>query len=519
MYELRGHSGTWYFPFRYTFDNYTSPTYITNAQGEIVIVTPGDKPGDVVPGESVRRTRVNSVSSFLNLGWDDYLFLELTARNDWSSTLPPESNSYFYPSVSASFIATEAFNIRESVKWLSFLKVRAGYAHSAVDTDPYMLDFNYTSGEFGGQQTAGYPGIIPPYQLKPQRVNTWEAGLNIGVFDSRIDLDFTWYNKYSYSQIMDRLPVPVSSGATEGITINEGAITNRGIEIVLNTIPVQTKNFAIRSSLNFSRNRNVVESLGNYADIFPLADIWGANGPAMALRAGDDYGTIYGYDYVYHENGKPIVNDEGTKYLITDTRVPVGNASPDFLAGWQTEFLWKGFRLAALIDTKWGGDIYCGSYVISLQTGQSPETLKEREGGGLPYTDPAGNTSNIGVILDGVYADGTPNNKVVHYYYKYLPNAGGWGKLLSTPGILDNTWVKMREISLSYTFQNRIIDKLKVFQNLTLSVVGRDLFYIYSSLPDNINPEGIMGSGNAQGFEWASLPGTMSLTVGVTAGF
>ncbi len=518
MYEIRGHSGTWYFPNRYTFDNFTSPTYYTNAQGEVVVSIPGDSPGTMVPGESLMRERTNSVFSFLNLGWDNYVFLELTGRNDWSSTLPPESNSYFYPSVSVSFIPTEAFNLKEKVKWLSFVKLRAGLANSATDTDPYMLDFNYTSGIFGGEQTAAFPSVIPPYKLLPQRVNTWEFGINVGVLESRIDLDFTYYNKYCYSQILSNLPVPVSSGAT-GITINEGVITNSGFEIILNTIPLQTRNFAIKSNLNFSRNKNVVNSLGNYAEIYPLADIWGLNGPAMALREGDEYGTIYGYDYVYHANGQPILNDEGTKYQITDTRVPIGNASPDFLAGWQTEFLYKGFRLACLIDCKWGGDIYCGSYVISLQTGQSPETLLEREGGGLPYTDPAGNTSNIGVILPGVYADGTPNDKVVHYYYKYLPNAGGWGKLLSTPGILENSWVKMREISLTYTFQGKFIDKLKVFKNLSLSVVGRDLFYIYSSLPDKINPEGIMGSGNAQGFEWASLPGTMSLTFGVTAAF
>ncbi len=518
LYEIRGHSGTWYFPNRYTFDNYTSPTYYTNEAGETVVSNPGDLPKDIVPGESVMRERTNSVFSYLNLGWDDYLFLELTGRNDWSSTLPSESNSYFYPSVSASFIATQAFKIQEKIKWLNFLKIRAGYSNSATDADPYMLAFNYNSGTFGGQQTAGFPGVIPPYHLMPQRVNTWEAGVNVGLFESRIDLDFTYYNKYCYSQIMKNLPVPVSSGAS-GISINEGVMTNTGFEIILNTIPVQTKNFAIKSSLNFSRNKNIVKSLGDYAEIYPLADIWGLNGPAMALRTGDEYGTIYGYDYVYNEDGKRIVNDEGTKYLITDTRVPIGNASPDFLAGWQTEFMYKGVRLSVLIDTKWGGDIYCGSYVISLQTGQSPETLLEREGGGLPYTDPAGNTSNIGIILDGVYADGTPNDKVVHYYYKYLPNAGGWGKLISTPGILENTWVKMREISLSYTFQNRFTAKLKVFKELTLSVVGRDLFYIYTTLPDKINPEGLMGSGNAQGFEWASMPGTMSLTFGITASF
>jgi hypothetical protein len=282
---------------------------------------------------------------------------------------------------------------------------------------------------------------------------------------------------------------------------------------------LQKKDLTLKTSINFARNRNKVVSLGGDADTYLLADIWGLNGPAMILHEGDDYGTISGYDYIYDENGNRVVNDEGTKYLITDTRVPIGNASPDFIAGWNTVLTWKGFKLGALIDTKWGGDIYCGSYVISLQTGQSPETLIEREGGGLPYTDPDGNTSNIGIILEGVHEDGTPNTTVVHYYYKYLPNAGGWGHFLSTPGIIDNTWVKMREISLSYTLPQSLIAKTKVFQNLTLSITGRDLFYIYTTLPDKINPEGIMGSGNAQGFEWASYPGTRSFIFGINASF
>ena len=219
LYELRGHSGTWYFPNRYTFDNYTSPTYYTNAQGEVIVTNPGDSPGMMQPGESVMRERNNSVFSYLNLAWDDYLFLELTGRNDWSSTLPPESNSYFYPSVSVSFVPSTAFKFSDRIKWFNYLKVRAGYAQSATDTDPYMLDFNYTSGTFGGSQTASYPSVIPPYKLKPQRVNTWEAGLNAGVLDNRVEFDLTYYNKYCYSQILTNLPVPTSSGAT-GITIN-----------------------------------------------------------------------------------------------------------------------------------------------------------------------------------------------------------------------------------------------------------------------------------------------------------
>lgn len=518
FYQIGGRSGTWYYPNMYTFFNYTATTYTTDENGNPIVDQQGNTPNDVVASELIKRERNNSVFSFLNLSYNNYLFLELTGRNDWSSTLPPGANSYFYPSVSLSFVASEAFKTYETLPWMNFIKIRGGIAQTATDTDPYQLDFYYRTGIFGGQQSTNFPGRIPPYNLAPQRVNSYEAGLNLGFFDNKIDLDFTYYYTLSYDQILDSLPIPVSSGAS-GITINEGVISNKGFEIVLNTVPIQTRNFLFKTGINIAHNKNKVLSLGDNAKIYEIGNIWGLNGPAMALREGDEYGTIYGYDYVYNENGQPIVNDEGTKYLITDTRVPIGNSSPNFIGGWYTEFYYKGFELRTLIDTKWGGDIYSGSYVINLQSGQSPETLLEREGGGLPYTDPDGNTSNIGIILPGVYADGTPNDKVVHYYYKYLPNAGGWGKFLSTPGIVENTWVKMREISLTYNLPHKVIDKIKIFQNLKFSIVGRNLFYIYTTLPDNINPEGIMGSGNAQGFEWASMPSSRSFTFGISASF
>jgi iron complex outermembrane recepter protein len=517
-YFINGHSGTWYYPNMYTFFNYTDNIFSTDANNNTIVDQLGNSAGSMIPGEGILRKRNNSVYSFLNLSYANYLFLELTGRNDWSSTLPAGANSYFYPSLSLSFIPSEVFNFEERIPWLNFMKIRGGLAQTATDTEPYLLSFYYNTGRFGGQQTSNFPSTIPPILLKPQRVNAYETGVNFGFFDNRIDLDFTYYYLYSFDQIIPNLPIPTSSGASNIMT-NEGVLTNRGFEIILNTVPVRSKHLTIRSGLNFARNRNKVVSLGSDADTYLLADIWGLNGPAMVLEAGDDFGTISGYDYIYDDNGNRVLNAEGTKYLITDSRVPIGNASPDFIAGWNAMLTYKGFKLSTLIDTKWGGDIYSGSYVISLQTGQSPETLIEREGGGLPYTDPAGNTSNIGVILPGVHEDGTPNTTVVHYYYKYLPNAGGWGKFVSTPGILENTWVKMREISMSYTLPKKITDKTKVFQNLTLSVTGRDLFYIYTTLPDNINPEGIMGAGNAQGFEWASYPGARSVVFGLSAGF
>ena len=517
-YGISGHSGKWYYPNMYMFGNYTETTYTTNDAGQSVVDQWGNTAGNMVPGEDIRQQQNNSVYGFLNLSYDNYLFLELTGRNDWSSTLPPETNSYFYPSVSLSFIPTDAFNIQDNISWLNFMKIRGGVAQTATDAEPYRRHFYYETGFFGGQQTSGFPNTVPPSNLKPQRVNSYEAGLNMGFLENKIEFDFTYYYLYSFDQYLPHLPLPVSAGAS-GITTNDGVLTNQGIELNINATPIHTKDWLFKLGLNYSRNRNTVVDLGGYAEVFELANIWGLNGPSMVLHEGDSYGTIYGYDYVYHENGQAMVNDEGTKYLVTDKRVPIGNASPDFLGGFNMALNYKGFRLFTLIDTKWGGDIYSGSYVIGLQTGLSPETLKEREGGGLPYTDPEGNTSNIGIILDGVHADGSPNNTVVHYYYKYLPNAGGWGKFLSTPGILENSWIKMREISLTYSLPEKLLKKTKIFQKLTLSIVGRDLFYIYSSLPDNINPEGIMGSGNAQGFEWASQPGARSFTFGISAGF
>ncbi len=517
-YYINGHSGTWYYPNMYTFFNFTETTYTTDPNNNTIVDQPGNSASSMLPKEGIMRKRNNSVYAFMNVSYKNSLYVELTGRNDWSSALPMGNNSYFYPSLSVSFIPTEAFGVFQNIPWMNFMKIRGGIAQTATDTDPYLLSFYYNTSLFGGQQSSGFPGIIPPIRLRPQRVNAYEAGVNMGFFENKIDLDFTYYYLYSFDQIIPNLPVPVSSGASNIMT-NEGVLSNRGFELIINTVPYQTRDLVIKSGINLARNRNRVESLGGDAETYLLADIWGLNGPAMVLEAGDDYGTISGYDYIYDENGQRVVNDAGTKYLITDSRVPIGNASPDFIAGWNTSIQYKNLRFGMLIDTKWGGDIYSGSYVIGLQTGQSPETLKERDGGGLPYTDPAGNTSNIGIILEGVHEDGTPNTTVVHYYYKYLPNAGGWGKFVSTPGILENTWVKMREVTLALTIPQKWVQKTKVFQKLSISLTGRDLFYIYKTLPDNINPEGIMGSGNAQGFEWAANPGTRSFIMSLSAGF
>ena len=468
-----------------------------------------------IPGEDFYDKKINSVFSFLNVGFKDYLFVELSGRNDWSSSLPVSNNSYFYPSASLSFIVSEAIDIKAN--WLDFLKLRGAFAQTATDTDPYQVDFTYTTGAFGNNQTAALPTTIPPIDLKPQTANSYEIGSTFGLFNNNVNLDFTYYYIRSFDQILNSV-LPNSSGAG-GIRINTGELENRGIEAILSVNVIQRKDLFLQTGLNFSRNRNYVVSMGDGATEKEIAEIWGTSGPTISVREGDEFGTINGFDYVRHENGQPILNESGTLYMVTPNRVPVGNASPDFLAGWTTRLGYKNFTLSTLVDTKWGGDIYSGTYVSSLQNGQSPSTLVEREGGGLPYTDPDGNVRNVGVILPGVYEDGTPNDRVVHYLFKYIPNTGGWGPYLTTPGILDNSYIKFRELTLSYEFGRELIQKSKVFQGMTVSFVGRDLFYLYTSLPDKINPEGSNGSGNAQGLEWAAFPGTRSFGLNVNAKF
>jgi iron complex outermembrane receptor protein len=219
---------------------------------------------------------------------------------------------------------------------------------------------------------------------------------------------------------------------------------------------------------------------------------------------------------------------KGTLYQTTQQNggmSPIGNATPKFIGGLTNTVTFKGgISVSALVDYRVGGQIWSGTYATMMQQGTAPETLKERDGGGLAYTTPDGTNTNWGVVLPGVYPDGTVNTTVVHYYYKYMgygvwssgPDNQNW---IHSTGVKTDSWVKLREISINYMLPDKFVKKTKVFQSASVSLVGRDLFYIYSSLPDNINPEGMNGAGNAQGIEYSSLPSSRSLGIQVRISF
>lgn len=479
--------------------------------------------------ESRYDVKSESILGLLNFNYKDYLFLDLTGRNDINSTLPKNNNSYFYPSVNAAFVFTEALGIGKGSNLLTFGKLRLAYGKSANATEPYQLDATYNVGNFGGQPTNSLPNNIPPYNLRFQTSASKELGLSLGFLKDRINLDFTYYNILSENQILSAA-LPASAGATQ-VTFNSGKLRNRGIEAIINASPLSTKNFTWSTTLNLAKNTNLIEELAQGVREQWLGDIFGTLGVVMKVAAGQKYGAIYGTDFKLDDQGRKQIrnvkdlstgNVVGTEYVITTEQVVVGNAAPKFTGGWSNSLRYKRFSLYGLIDFKVGGDIYSVDHATATGSGLLPETLVERNGGGLPYTYPDGTKANHGVILEGYNIDDQrANDRVVNYMYKYGNMFAGWSHL-NRPrslSVFENTWVKMREVALTYDLPQNIVGKTKIFEGLSLSLVGRNLGYLYASLPNHLNPEAINGTGNAQGLQWSAFPSFRSIGVNVRAKF
>ncbi len=479
-------------------------------------------------GESRYDVQSNSLLGMLNLSYKDYLFLDVTGRNDINSTLPRESNSYFYPSANAAFVFTEAFNMGSVRNVLSYGKVRVAYGKSANATDPYLLDATYNVGSFGAQATNSLPTNIPPYNLRFQTSTSIEGGVNLGFLNDKINLDFTYYNILSENQILSAA-LPASSGASQ-VTFNSGKLRNRGIEAIISANPVRTKNLSWSVSLNLAKNDNIIEELAPGVREQWLGDVFGTLGVVMKVAPGQKYGAIYGTDFLLDDQGRKQVKNikdgtgkvVGTEYLITSEQVVIGNAAPKFTGGFGNTVRYKRFSLYALIDFKVGGDIYSVDHATAAGSGLLPETLFERNGGGLPYTYPDGTTANHGVILEGYNVDdGKENTQVVNYMYKWGNMYAGWSHL-NRPrslSVFENTWVKLREVALTYDLPKSLLGKAKVFQGLSVSAIGRNIGYLYASLPDHLNPEAINGTGNAQGLQWSAFPSFRSFGFSVRAKF
>ncbi|OIV40070.1 SusC/RagA family TonB-linked outer membrane protein [Flavobacterium johnsoniae] len=469
------------------------------------------------------RLRVYSAYASAQFGYKNYAYLNLTARNDWSSTLPSNNRSYFYPSINGSLILSEAFNLKSNT--LDFLKIRGGWSEVGNDADPYQLStvYNFQTAFDGNPiQTSSQKKLNE--NLKPETTRSTEVGLEASFWKNRLHFDAAYYNTNSFDQILE-IKTTASSGYNSQL-INAGKINNRGIEIQLDGTPIQTKDFRWNVGANYSKNISEVKIL-DYDKQIQNYTIGSSGGVDVLASVGQAYGALYGTAYQRDASGNIVVGANGLPKADPQKKV-LGHYTPDYLAGVTNTLTYKNIELSFLVDASVGGEIFSGTNRTGNYTGVLAQTLPGRgaENGGLSYyldgttktlvtggTAPGGAVIyDDGMIFKGVYADGTPNNTVLsaQEYYKASYN-------ISEAYIYSSTFVKMREIKLAYNFNKSFAKRLGL-EGASITAVGRNLFFIYKDAP-NIDPETAFNTGNAQGLESLALPTTRNFSLNLNIKF
>jgi len=507
-------------------------------------------------GGIMNRRTINSIYASADQAYRDKLFLSLSWRGDWSSALTYSNgtgNNFFnYPAASLSWIFSESMSLPS---WITFAKLRGNIAALGKDTSPFTLNpgfaFNGFTNINGSQlpiSTFSDSRVLQP-NIKPERKIAKEVGVEFSLFQENLGVDFTFYQDNTKNQIID-IPSPIESGV-RAILVNAGNIQNRGIELTLNASPVQNENFEWASTLTFSRNRNLIKELYPGREEYNL----GANIGEVSTWAvvGKSYGTLRSsiqakVFQASDENGNPIDHpNNGLPELSwrSDARAAfparsnelqdMGDINADFRSGWSNTFSYKNFSLGFLLDAKVGGDFVSLSYRYGTHTGVLPNTLpgRDAEYGGITWTSAYdGETYDAGMIPEGVFAEGQmvtlPDGSQAsvggmtyqqaydaglvepthtpQFFYRYGSSSTG----VSDYWVFESTWVSLREVSLSYRFPQTFTKKLGL-TGMNFSVVGRDLLYLYNSLPFDLNPASNNSNNTAFSGEEGFLPMTRSI--------
>ncbi len=438
---------------------------------------------------------IYSTYGSVSLGYDNFAFVDVTGRNDWSSTLPTNNNSYFYPSVGGSLVFTDAFKIPKTV--LSFGKLRASYAIVGNDTDPYQLVPTYSfSGIIYNGQT--FASLSPTYynpDLKPEKTGSTEYGVDLRFFRDRIMFSATHYKTSTTNQIVTAQITP-TSGFTRRY-YNAGEIQNWGNELVLSGSPVKTKAFNWNVSANWAKNNSKVVSLVEGVNSFQLRDWFGRL--IVYAEVGQPYGVIRGAGWKRDSLGRKLVAATGLP--IAQANMVLGTAVPDWTGGITNAFKYKNLSLSFLVDVRKGGSFYSGTYRRSYISGALAATLPGREDYYLHnyiYGESSNNLLGGFIYSDAYFENGQPNNKYV------TPQSNGFSNI-DEMQIFDATYVKLRELVLGYSLPASLL-KRSVITGANISLSGRNLWTIFKNAPQGIDPESSVTSGNGQGIEYGSLP-------------
>ncbi len=449
----------------------------------------------ITPSSYKSEKQVNSLYALGQLSWDNYLFLDVTVRNDWSSTLPKGNRSFLYPSFSLGWSITDMLqNFQVDVpSWLSFAKVRASYAEAGNDTDPYQLasTLSLVTNLPNGGVGLAEPSTRPNSELKPENIKSMEFGADVRFFNNRLGFDVTYYDKRAYNQII-AMPSSITSGYSARY-INAGRVDNWGWELQINAVPVRTKDWEWDVWANFAKNNSEVVELAEGVESITLAQPMGQNCYVMA-KVGEPYGQIYTNGFVTDENGNRMVGDDGKYVTSTELRVS-GNMNPDWTAGIGSTLRWKSLSFGFLIDMSIGGDIYLQSMMRLQSNGQTKETVAGRE----EYY-----TTGKGLVSQGVNVNtGLPNTVELDpttYWGQFYGNIGNY--------IYDATNVRLRELNLTWTMPSKWFEKT-IISGMRLSAVANNVCFLYNNLP-GFDPECTYSTGNGQGIETAAMPSTRS---------
>ncbi|MEP3372673.1 MAG: SusC/RagA family TonB-linked outer membrane protein [Maribacter dokdonensis] len=485
---------------------FTSQSQTTSlAQPGIFRLSNAASPIEVFEFESNKR--INSFYGLAKIGYKDFLFLDVTGRNDWSSALATpfsvDNTSFFYPSVSSSFIVSKVVNLPEVI---SFAKLRASWAQVGNDTDPYQTTGAFVAQTpFNGQPTFSNSNTIANADLVPELTSSFEVGADLRFFNDQLRFDVSYYNALTKDQIIS-LPIGISSGYTQQV-VNGGEVRSKGLEVIVGVSPIISQNFKWNSTLNFSTNRSTVESLPQDEGRLTLAysRIYDSQNQTVFLQAeeGGRVGDLYGTGYLKNENGDFILTDEG-RYLPDNELQKLGNYNPDFMLGFNNQFNYKNWNMGFLLDWRQGGIIVSRTRALGNVGGQLAETAFRPETGIVPE-----GVVNTGTDDNPVYEANTVAVSAESYYRQF------YDRNHEENNTYDASFLKLRQLSIGYTFNN-----LSLFNQdatLSLSLIGKNLFAITEN--PHFDPEqlAVQGQGFVSGVEDMSYATTRS--IGFKAGF
>jgi len=493
--------------------NYRKNTYNSTFVGVANLTIPDFYSTEAIDGYSdtqIRKSELvtNSVFATVNLGYKSFLYLDLAYRQDWNSTLPSDNLSYYYPAATASIIFTDAFDMDKSI--LQYGKFRAGFAKAGAGTSPYKLApvyYSYGTPYQGPGGTVNFfrqGSTLPTVDLKPEETYSFETGVEFKFLENRLGLDITYYNAITENQIMPVVQAP-STGYSSWYK-NAGKIRNSGLEIIAYGTPVKTDNFSWDITLNWSNNKNEILELDGKQEELILHQFYKATSKAVV---GKEMGTIWGRVRSKDDNGNYLVNANGT-YILSDEQVQIGKVNPDFIGGVRNSFSYKNISLSALIDFRVGGDVVSKSKIQGQRTGLLQNTVDN-------------NQRVDGYVAEGVYADGVldaDGNDVSGQVNTNAIAARSFWKTtreFTDMGIIDGSFIKLREITMSYNFNKATVKKLYL-QGASLSLFARNVALLYTDKSNDVGIDPEVAAG-VNGYESFNLAPSRTLGVKLNVNF